>query len=85
MQVGAFDEVIRNPDDFSLRIARNTQLVLQKECLLDHVIDPVGGSWFLESLTGEWPRNLAPFPETRTWRMEALAAVIEEIRATVRK
>ena len=35
MQVGAFDEVIRPPDDFSQRIARNTQLILQKECNLD--------------------------------------------------
>ena len=34
---GAFDEVIRQPDDFSQRMARNTQLVLQKECELDHV------------------------------------------------
>ena len=32
LQVGAFDEVIRQPDDFSRRIARNTQLILQKEC-----------------------------------------------------
>ena len=53
MQVAAFDEVIRPPDDFSLRIARNTQLVLQKECGLDHVVDPAGGSWYVESLTGE--------------------------------
>ncbi len=53
MQVNAFDEVIRTPDDFSLRIARNTQLVLQKECNLDHVIDPVGGSWFVESVAAD--------------------------------
>jgi methylmalonyl-CoA mutase len=53
MQVGAFDEVVRPPDDFSQRIARNTQLVLQRECHLDQVIDPVGGSWFLENLTAE--------------------------------
>jgi methylmalonyl-CoA mutase len=53
MQVGAFDEVIRRPDDFSRRIARNTQLVLQKECHLDKVIDPAGGSWYVESLTSE--------------------------------
>ena len=53
MQVGAFDEVIRRPDDFSRRIARNTQLVLQRECHLDHVIDPAGGSWYVESLTAE--------------------------------
>jgi methylmalonyl-CoA mutase len=49
MQVGAFDEVIRPPDDFSRRIARNTQLILQKECELDQVIDPAGGSWFVET------------------------------------
>ena len=53
MQVGAFDEVFRRPDDFSLRIARNTQLVLQKECHLNHIIDPAGGSWFVENLTAE--------------------------------
>lgn len=53
MQVGAFDEVVRRPDDFSLRIARNTQLVLQKECELNHVIDPAGGSWFVENATAE--------------------------------
>jgi methylmalonyl-CoA mutase len=53
MQVGAFDEVIRRPDDFSQRIARNTQLILQKECHLDHVIDPAGGSWYVENLTAD--------------------------------
>jgi methylmalonyl-CoA mutase len=53
LQVGSFDEVVRRPDDFSQRIARNTQLVLQKECQLTSVIDPAGGSWFVESLTAE--------------------------------
>jgi methylmalonyl-CoA mutase len=51
MQVGAFDQVIRQPDDSSQRLARNTQLVLQRECQLDQVIDPVGGSWYVETLT----------------------------------
>lgn len=60
MQVGAFDEVIRTPDDFSQRIARNSQLILQKECELGRVIDPAGGSWYVEMLTAElinraWP------------------------------
>lgn len=57
MQVGAFDEVFRRPDDFSQRIARNTQLILQKECHLDHVVDPAGGSWFVERLTAELARK----------------------------
>ena len=53
MQVGAFDDIARLPDDFSQRIARNTQLILQKECGLEQVIDPAGGSWFVEVLTCE--------------------------------
>ena len=53
MQVSAFDEILRQPDDFSQRIARNTQLILQKECNLEHVIDPAGGSWYVEVLTAE--------------------------------
>ena len=60
LQVGAFDEVVRPPDDFSRRVARNTQLVLQRECNLARVMDPAGGSWFAEVLTAElagraWP------------------------------
>jgi methylmalonyl-CoA mutase len=77
LQVGAFDEVIRRPDDFSQRIARNTQLVLQTECHLDHVIDPVGGSWFVENLTAE----LA----TRAWdlfqQVEKLGGMEAALRA----
>lgn len=53
MAVAPFDEVIRQPDDFSRRIARNTQIILQKESHLDHVIDPAGGSWFVETLTNQ--------------------------------
>jgi len=53
LQVGAFDETIRSADEFSRRIARNTQIILQKECLLTHVVDPAGGSWYVESLTAE--------------------------------
>jgi len=53
MQVGAFDETVRQPDDFSQRVARNTQLVLQKECNLEQVIDPAGGSYYVEVLTAE--------------------------------
>jgi methylmalonyl-CoA mutase len=53
MQVGAFDEVVRPSDDFSQRIARNVQLVLQKECELGRVTDPAGGSWYVEWLTAE--------------------------------
>jgi methylmalonyl-CoA mutase len=45
--------MVRPPDDVSRRIARNTQLILQKECDLTQVMDPVGGSWFAEVLTAD--------------------------------
>jgi methylmalonyl-CoA mutase len=53
MQVGAFDEAGRPSDDFSRRIARNIQLILEKECELGRVTDPAGGSWYVETLTAE--------------------------------
>ncbi|MFG0288326.1 MAG: methylmalonyl-CoA mutase family protein, partial [Rhodopirellula sp. JB044] len=46
-----FDHAAKLPDDFSRRIARNTVLVLQEESHLHRVLDPAGGSWFLEKLT----------------------------------
>lgn len=49
--VTPFDEVIRKPDSFSRRIARNTHTILREESHLDQVIDPAGGSYFVESLT----------------------------------
>lgn len=57
MQVGAFDEVLRTPDEFSQRLARNTQIILQKECDLDKVIDPAGGAYFVEWLTDQVARQ----------------------------
>ena len=53
MHVGPFDEVIGAPTEFSRRIARNTQIILQEECELRAVVDPAGGSWFIEKLTDE--------------------------------
>ncbi len=52
-----FDEVIGTADNFSRRIARNTQTVLREESHLDQVIDPAGGSYFIESLTRELAKN----------------------------
>ena len=51
LHVGAFDECFRVPDDFSRRLARNIQIILAEECLLGQVVDPVGGSWYVETLT----------------------------------
>jgi len=51
--VSHFDEVTRLPDEFSRRISRNTQIILQEECELTGVADPAGGSWAVEWLTNE--------------------------------
>jgi methylmalonyl-CoA mutase len=48
-----FDESFNPADDFSRRLARNTQIILKEESHLDHVIDPAGGSYFVEKLTDE--------------------------------
>lgn len=53
MTVSPFDEIVRKPDEFSARIARNQQIILQEECNLADVIDPAGGSYFVETLTKE--------------------------------
>lgn len=53
LQVGAFDEVAGTPDEFSRRLARNTQLVLLKECDLTRFADAPGGSWYVERLTAQ--------------------------------
>ncbi|KOG38952.1 methylmalonyl-CoA mutase family protein [Streptomyces decoyicus] len=51
-----FDAALGTPDAFARRIARNTQSVLLEESHLSKVIDPAGGSWYVESLTGELAR-----------------------------
>ena len=51
LHTNSFDEAIGLPTDFSARIARNTQIVIQEESQVCHVIDPLGGSYYIESLT----------------------------------
>ncbi len=53
LHVSAFDEPIKKSDSFSRRIARNTQSILREESFLNKVIDPAGGSWYVETLTNE--------------------------------
>ena len=53
LHTNALDEAIALPTDFSARIARNTQLVLQEETGITHVVDPLGGSYYVEALTAE--------------------------------
>ena len=51
LHTNAFDEALALPTENSARIARNTQLILQHETDIPQVIDPLGGSYYLESLT----------------------------------
>ncbi|MDZ5453872.1 methylmalonyl-CoA mutase [Labrys sp. ZIDIC5] len=67
LHTNSFDEAIALPTEFSARIARNTQLILQHETGVTRVVDPLAGSYYLESLT----HDLA----TQAW------ALIEEVEA----
>ena len=53
LHTNSFDEAIALPTDFSARIARNTQLYLQEETGITKVVDPWGGSYYLEYLTDQ--------------------------------
>jgi methylmalonyl-CoA mutase len=53
LHTNALDEAIALPTDFSARIARNTQLILQEETGVTKVVDPLAGSYYVESLTHE--------------------------------
>jgi len=67
LHTNSFDEAIALPTDFSARIARNTQLIIAEESGVTHVVDPLGGSYYVEALTN----SLA----TEAWK------VIEEVEA----
>ncbi len=51
LHTNSFDEAIGLPTDFSARIARNTQIIVQEESMVTKVVDPLGGSYYIESLT----------------------------------
>ncbi len=77
LHVTPFDEQRQHPTQFSRRIARNTQLILQQEAFLTKVIDPAGGSWYIESLTNE----LAQKAYTLFQRVEERGGMIAALRA----
>lgn len=53
LHTNSFDEAVSLPTDFSARLARNTQLIIQNETGITNVVDPFGGSYMMESLTDE--------------------------------
>ncbi len=87
LHVGPFDEVVTTPGALGRRIARNTHAILAEECDLNRVIDPAGGSWYVEWLTDEVSRRSWEFfqeIEARGGMAAALAAGFpqERIAAT---
>ena len=75
LHTNALDEAIALPTDFSARIARNTQLVLQEESGITKTIDPFGGSYYLEYLT----HSLANKAWTLIEEVEALGGMASAI------
>ncbi|MFA5565890.1 MAG: methylmalonyl-CoA mutase [Acidimicrobiia bacterium] len=53
LHTNAFDEALGLPTDFSARIARNTQLIIAEETGIPKVVDPLGGSYYIEALTND--------------------------------
>ena len=53
LHTNSFDEAVGLPTDFSARIARNTQIIVQEESQICRVVDPLAGSYYVETLTAE--------------------------------
>ncbi|MFN3171838.1 MAG: methylmalonyl-CoA mutase [Hyphomicrobiales bacterium] len=81
LHTNALDEALALPTDFSARIARNTQLFLQQESGTTRVIDPWGGSHFVERLT----RDLAERAMEHITEIEALGGMAKAIEAGIPK
>jgi methylmalonyl-CoA mutase len=75
LHTNSFDEAVGLPTDFSARIARNTQLVIQEESQVCHVADPLGGSYYVEALTGAMIREARKLIE----EVEALGGMAKAI------
>src|SRR5215468_4314680 len=81
LHTNALDEALALPTDFSARIARNTQLFLQQESGTNRIIDPWGGSYYIERLT----RDLAQKAWGHIQEVEALGGMAKAIEAGVPK
>jgi len=81
LHTNSFDEAVGLPTDFSARIARNTQLVIQEESQVCHVVDPLGGSYYVEALTGAMVREARKLIE----EVEALGGMAKAIETGMPK
>ncbi len=81
LHTNSLDEALALPTDFSARIARNTQLFLQEETDTDMVVDPWGGSYFVERLTHE----LAHRAWAHLYEVEQLGGMAKALEAGIPK
>ncbi len=81
LHTNALDEALALPTDFSARIARNTQIVLQQEAGATRIVDPWGGSYYVEKLTYDLARKAWGHIE----EIEALGGMTKAIEAGIPK
>ena len=81
LHTNSLDEALALPTDFSARIARNTQIVLQQEAGATRIVDPWGGSYYVEKLTYELARKAWAHIE----EIEALGGMAKAIEAGIPK
>ena len=81
LHTNSFDEAIALPTEFSARIARNTQLILQNETHVTKVVDPLGGSFYVEALT----HALASHAQAVIDEVEAMGGMTKAVEAGIPK
>ena len=81
LHTNSLDEAIALPTEFSARIARNTQLILQNEAQITHVVDPLGGSYYVEALT----HALATHAKAIIDEVEAMGGMTKAVEAGIPK
>ncbi len=77
IELTPFDEPLGKADDFSRRLSRNLQLILQEELRLVELIDPAGGAWHVEKLTDQLARSAW----SRFQRIEAAGGLLASLRS----
>tara|TARA_B100001964_G_C14236112_1_gene602533 strand:+ start:133 stop:1968 length:1836 start_codon:yes stop_codon:yes gene_type:complete len=83
LHTNSFDEALALPTDFSAQVARNTQLILREETGITRVVDPLGGSYYVESLTASLlahARSLIDEVEEMGGMTEAVISGVPKLR-----
>jgi methylmalonyl-CoA mutase len=81
LHTNSFDEALALPSPASARVARNTQLILAEETCIPHVIDPLGGSYYVESLT----HSIAAAAVALIAEVEAMGGMTKAVEAGMPK